>query len=241
MADPYIERELIRLSTELGLLRKFPEDELAAIIRDVGFTCTGCGGCCTTSQNGHVFLLEEDTARAAIICPDALIPAPLFELCDRNGVFYVSGYALRAHPDGSCIHLVSGRCRIYQERFSICRVYPYMLHREPDERGKMAFRQISGLNEHGEYHHPMTSEESIDLAKDTMRYEEGWLEQMIGFYTVAQALFEGAGTRHVRKIYDKRMYEFYKGLPITVMVYQRGTFTAHTVTIQDYAGIIPGL
>ncbi len=238
MTDPFLNRELIRFTEELKLLSDFPEEELARIIREVGFSCTGCGLCCTAGQNGHVFLLDRDTRRAKEICPDAIIPAPFFEVCDKKGDFYVSGYALRTNPDGSCVHLVDTRCQIYNERFSICRVYPYMLHREPDEKGRLSFRQISGLNEHGDYNNPISEKESIDLARETRSYEEGWLRQMIGFYRSLIYLFERTGEKNVRKIYDQRIRAFLKGEPVRVFVFYEDEFTPQTIRIQDYRGII---
>jgi len=231
-------RELIRYTDELKLLIDYPEEELARIIREVGFSCTRCGGCCTAGQNGHVFLLDQDTRRAKEICPDAIIPAPFFEVCNRNGDFFVSGYALRTNPDGSCIHLVDGRCQIYNDRFSICRVYPYMLHREPDEKGRLTFRQISGLNEHGEYNLLISEKDSASLAQETRSYEEAWLRQMIGFYSSLLNLFEKTGERHVRKIYDQQMKVFTRGEMVRVYVFYQGEFIPHTISIQAYGGII---
>jgi len=241
MTDPFLKGELARFTEELSLLHAFSEEELAAIIRDVGFFCTSCGGCCTSRQNGHVFLLDSDTRRAKEICPDAIIPAPFFEVCDRAGNFYVSGYALRTTTDGTCVHLRDGRCQIYKDRFSICRVYPYMLHREPDEHGVLAFRQISGLNEHGEYNTRIPEEESIHLAQETKAYEEEWLLQMIGFYEALTRLFLQSGDRHVRKIYDQQMRAFTRGGGVKVFVFNNGEFSPHNVTISEYGGIIPGL
>lgn len=238
MTDPYISREQQRFSKELELFRQYPPEELASIIRDVGFHCNRCGGCCKSGQNGHVFLLDKDADKAINLCPDALIPAPLFEICDRNGDFYVSGYALRTHQDGSCIHLSDTTCKMYQDRFSICHVYPYMLHREPDEKGKMTFRQISGLNEHGEYHNPITEELSKELAREAMEYEEAWLMQMIHFFEDLSVLFNASGQRSVRKIYDKRMKDFREGKPVRVFVYHNRQFNPVIVTNQDYSGIL---
>lgn len=238
MKDLFLEREHIHYKEELALLHEYPVEELAEIIRDVGFSCTFCGNCCRAGQNGHVFLLEKDTARARVICPEALIPAPFFEVCDREGNFYVSGYALRTHPDGSCIHLEANRCRIYKDRFAICRIYPYMLHREPDEKGRLAFRQISGLNEHGEYHQEISLEESRMIAKETICYEEDWLRQMITFYDQMAVLFQRTGNRHVRKKYDQQMIRFRQGKQVQVFVFHAGEFFPNSVSIQDYYGIL---
>jgi len=238
MTDPYLTREKSRFETEKSLLQAYPLQDLADIIRDVGFSCTCCANCCRAGQNGHVFLLDSDTTRARRICPDSLIPAPFFEVCDRQGRFYVSGYALRTLPDGSCIHLQDGRCLIYEDRFSICRVYPYMLHREPDDRGRLGFRQISGLNEHGEYHTEISPEQSFAIAQETRAYEEEWLSQMIRFYESLILLFESTGERHVRKVYDQQMKKFRQGERMEVLVFHAGQWYPHTVSIADYSGIL---
>jgi Fe-S-cluster containining protein len=238
MIDPYLDREYQRFAEELILVNQYPPEDLASIITEVGFLCNSCGGCCIAGQNGHVFLLDQDTDRAQIICPDALIPAPFFEACDKEGNFYVSGYALRTNADGSCIHLSDKKCKIYQDRFSICRIYPYMLHREPDEKGHLVFRQISGLNEHGEYHALISSEESDRIARETIEYERAWLIQMIQFFDELRDLFAKNQQRHVRKIYDNSMKEFKKGKPVKVFVFHNRQFTPVMVSIQDYEGIL---
>lgn len=239
LPDPYLKREHDRFTRELEVLKEYPPEELATIIGEVGFSCTRCGMCCTTGHNGHVFLLDEDTDRAKVVCPQALIPAPFFEAGDRDGNLYVSGYALRTRTDGSCINLTDTGCQIYQDRFSICRVYPYMLHREPDERGDLTFRQISGLNEHGEYHHLISTEESLQIASETIAYETAWLLQMIHFFEDLERLFTRTGQRHVRKVYDQRMRAFHTGEPITVFVYYNRGFIPIIVKKQDYMGMIP--
>jgi len=174
--------------------------------------------------NGHVFLLDADAQRVMARDPALLIPAPGFELADQEGNFYVSGYALRVREDGTCIFLSDNRCTIYEERYTICRIYPYMLHREPDRKNQRTFRQISGLNEHGEYHTPISEQEALCLAQETIAYELAWLSQMIDFYTAAKEWFEQKNTRHIRAVYDRRMQAFRKGTPVCVYVWYGGTF-----------------
>ena len=141
------------LTQERNSLFEYPVDRLAGVIKDIGFRCTSCAKCCTRAFNGHVFLLDRDVTAVLALDPAALEPAPAPEFCDQNGIFYVSGYALRTQDDdnGSCWFLKNGRCRIYEHRFTICRIYPYMLHREPDEHRNIDWRQFSGLDQHGEY------------------------------------------------------------------------------------------
>jgi hypothetical protein len=222
---------LAALTREQQSLLAYPVEKLAGIIHEIGFTCTGCAKCCTRSFNGHVFLLDRDVTTVKAIDPDALEPAPEPEFCDQKGTYYVSGYALRVQPDeaGSCWFLQDGRCRIYDRRFSICRIYPYMLHREPDETGTVDWRQISGLDHHGEYQTKISEEESMALARETKEYETAFLMQEIRFLESIQSHFSRHGLRHVQKIYDDQMRAFLKGSPIRIMVYYNGEFEEHWI------------
>lgn len=202
----------------------YPAERLAGIIREVGFRCDCCARCCTRAFNGHVFLLDRDIAVVREIDPGAIEPAPDPEFCDQNGIFYVSGYALRAKDDaeGSCWFLNGGKCRIYDRRFSICRIYPYMLHREADEEGNIDWRQISGLEMHGRYHDEIAEEECMSSARLTKEYEDAFLSQEIQFLEFIGDYFAKNRLRHVQKVYDDRMRRHLKGEPITVMVYYDG-------------------
>ena len=222
------------LIQERNSLFEYPQERLSGIIREVGFRCTCCAKCCTRSFNGHVFLLDRDVAAVKKIDPDALEPAPDPEFCDQNGTFYVSGYALRAKADepGSCWFLENGRCRIYDHRFSICRIYPYMLHREPDETGKVDWRQISGIDLHGEYNRVIPDEECQAIARETKEFENAFLTQQITFLECIQEFFSRHRLRHVQKKYDDRMRAFKRGEPIRVMVFYDGRFNEHTIRME---------
>lgn len=221
-AIPGIGRRLDALRQELAALEEYPKETLAGIVRDVGFACDCCTKCCTREFNDHVFLLDTDTAVVRSIEPAALVPAPCFELCDQHGRFYVSGYALRTTPGGACLFLQDGRCRIYASRPSICRIYPYMLHREPDERGAVDWRQVSGLDRHGTYHNAISVEESLAIAGEVKDYETAFLQQTVRFYEIMRDHFAGQGLRYVRKVYDDRMRAFRKGEEIAVFVLYDG-------------------
>ncbi|MDU9375522.1 hypothetical protein McpSp1_00960 [Methanocorpusculaceae archaeon Sp1] len=206
------EAELAALQSELSLLNAYPKEKLAEIIRDIGFSCTCCGKCCTRDFNGHVFLLSSDARNAAAFAPEALMPAPDFSYSDNEGNFYVSGYALRTKPDGSCVFLSEEkRCTIYDRRFSICRIYPYMLHREPDARGRVDWRQISGLDEHGEYDVEISATAADTAAAEVIAYETAYLLQEIEFHEAVLAKFSEKGIRFVRRDHDLRMREFLRG------------------------------
>ncbi|NMB79546.1 MAG: YkgJ family cysteine cluster protein [Methanomicrobiales archaeon] len=226
-----IPHRIAALVQERNSLYKYPFERLAGIIRDIRFRCTSCAKCCTRGFNGHVFLLDSDVRTVREIDPEALEPAPGPEFCDQNGTFYVSGYALRVKDDeaGSCWFLQDGRCRIYDRRFAICRIYPYMLHREQDEEGTVDWRQFSGLEEHGEYDTAMPDEESLQIARETKEYENAFLTQEIRFLEFMQEYFTKNGLRHVQKIYDDRFREFRKGKPITVKVFFNDSLEEHII------------
>ena len=224
LAPPSINSLIEQKQQELQDLVQYPEEKLASIIRDVGFKCDLCGRCCTEEFNDHVFLLDADTAAIKQIDAFALTPAPYFEFCDQQGRFYVSGYALKSKPDGSCYFLEGGRCRIYSQRLSICCVYPYMLHREADESGNMDWRQVSGLDEHGCYHTEIGDAEAREIAKETKNYEMAFLEQEISFLKAINTHFIKNGLRHIQRVYDSQMRLYQKGESIEVCVYYRGTF-----------------
>lgn len=209
---------LTALRQDLVSVSDYPLEKLAGIIRDVGFACDCCTKCCTKEFNDHVFLLDKDAAVIKSIEPAALIPAPYFELCDQHGRFYDSGYALRTKPDGTCTFLNGNRCRIYDNRLSICRIYPYMLHREPDDDGIVDWRQISGLNRHGTYHNEIPVDESLAIAKEVKAYEVAFIEQTIRFYEFVSVHFAEHGLRYIRKVYDDRMRAYKKGEEIAIFV-----------------------
>ncbi len=234
-AEEFFDRFIRERKGVLADLEQYPLEDLAGIIRDVGFSCTNCTRCCTRDYNGHVFLLDCDVDRIREIEPSSLVPAPGFEFCDQNGHFYVSGYALSVQSGGDCIFLSEGRCRIYPARPAICRVYPYMLHREPDESGKVDWRQISGLDGHGEYHVPIGPDEAFAIATLTKEYEIGFLEQEIGFLELCRSHFSRKGLRHVRKVYDDRMRLFHRGEVIEVSVYRKRGFEKAEARAADYS------
>ncbi len=219
------------LVQERNNLLEYPMERLAAVIREIGFRCTSCAKCCTRAFNGHVFLLDRDVTSVKAFDPAAIEPAPAPEFCDQNGIFYVSGYAIRTQDDdtGSCRFLENGRCRIYDRRFTICRIYPYMLHREPDERGHIDWRQFSGLDQHGEYDAVIPDDESLDLARETKEYENAFLTHEIRFLEFMQDYFSRHKLRHVQKVYDDQIRWYNRGDEITVMVYYNGLLEPHRI------------
>jgi len=104
-----------------------------------------------------------------------------------------------------------------------------MLHREPDEYGKIDWRQFSGLDRHGEYDAVISDDESLDLARETKEYENAFLTQEIQFLEFMQEYFRRHRLRHVQKVYDDRLRRFNQGDEITVMVYYQGLLKKHHI------------
>lgn len=225
-----IDQQIEDTKKELEEMLEYPDEKLIDIIREVGFECDLCGRCCTSEFNDHVFLLDKDTEVMKSIDPDLIEPAPYYEFCDQNGRFYVSGYALRTKEDGSCIMLENKRCTIYDRRFTICRLYPYMLHRETDDEGNLDWRQISGLNEHGCYHAEITENEAKVIAADTKAYEKAYLDQKIRFLRKIKEHFRKNKLRHVKSVYDKKMRAFNKGEDIEVCVFYKNEFELNRIS-----------
>lgn len=219
-----IDETIRETEKELKGLRNYPDSDLIKIIKEVGFECDLCGKCCTKQFNDHVFLLEKDVDAIRTIDPTLAVPAPYYEFCDQKGNFYVSGYSLRTKEDGSCALLENYRCTIYDRRPTICSLYPYMLHRETDEEGNLDWRQISGLDQHGNYHTEISDETSKTIATDTKAYEEAYLEQQIGFFRKIKEHFKNNGLRHVKSVYDRQIRAFEKGKEINVYVFHNNEF-----------------
>ncbi len=222
------------LEKEYREVGEYPEELFCEIIRDVGFECNFCAKCCTKDFNGHVFLLDSETDRIREIDPGALLPAPGFDYCDQHGNFYVAGYCIKTRDNGECCFLKDRRCTIYENRPKICRIYPFMIHKEPDDRGKVDWRIISGLNEHGCYHSECSESDCRRIYLETREYEMAFLDHQIRFLRYIKDYFEKNSLRHVRKIYDDKMREVNKGKKISVFVYEHDRFSRNEISIDAY-------
>ncbi len=210
---------------EISGIMDFPDDRFEEIIKEVGFVCDCCGRCCTSEFNDHVFLLEEDTRRVIEVAGrDALRPAPYYEFCDNLGRFYVMGYALKNKPGGDCIFYTGGRCEHYGYRPEICRIYPYMLHREEDVNGNIDWRYISGLDMHGMYHCEISVEEAREITGRVKRYEISFLRHELAFLAKIEMHFKKHRLRNSQQMYDRKMREFKRGKEIEVYVFEKGEF-----------------
>ena len=225
--------EIKTLENEIKDVTSFPDRKYIEIIREVGFERDRCGRCCTSEFNDHVLLLDDDAERIMNIAGrEFLRPAPYFDFCDNLGRFYVMGYALKNRVGGNCIFYSNGKCRRYESRPAICRIYPYMLHREADEEGNIDFRQISGLGGHGLYHSEIDGEKYREIVKEVKKYEKGFLDQKLRFMRKIEEHFRKNNLRHSRHVYDMMMREFEKGKETGVYVFFRGELERETISKQ---------
>ena len=92
------------------------------------------------------------------------------------------------------------------------------------KRGMLTWRQISGLDQHGEYHTSITGENALRIAIETKIFEEAALAGEIAYLEYTGKYFLCNGLRHVRKKYDDGLRRASEGDEIEVMVYFQGTF-----------------
>ena len=97
-------------------------------------------------------------------------------------------------------------------------------NRESDARGKIDWRQISGLDEHGTYDCPISDEECAEIAEETIVYETAFLGQEIAFHKAVLQKFSDEGIRFVRKDHDVRIRAFLKTGKATVFVWDGSAF-----------------
>jgi Fe-S-cluster containining protein len=223
--DVPIECQIVALVQEQNRLFAYPADVLAGEIRRLGFSCTCCGACCTRAVGSHIFLLDRDIAVLDTIDRAGYVPAPDPEFCDNNGRLYASGYALRMRGGnrvGACWFLEDGRCRIYDQRFLACRVYPHMLRRVTGDDGSEEWLHLAHKNEHGRHDASLSHEESVAIAQEVLELENALLVRQISFLEAVNEYFTMHGLRHDPDKHTEMSSRFKKGLPVDISVFHNG-------------------
>ena len=115
--------------------------DLAAEIRDMGFSCQGCGDCCRGQDNSVlVFPFEIRSIQEATGLSWADVAKPPQEgEWDREGYFHTLEWRLAKAGD-ACRFYQSGECVIYPVRPLLCRSYPFYL-----DRGRLMASECRGL------------------------------------------------------------------------------------------------
>lgn len=226
---------ILALTQEQNRLFAVPLEPLAESVREAGFRCDCCGRCCTRTVNRHIFLLDRDVTALRTIDPSACEPAPEPEFCDTNGMFYVSGYAMRMKDDaeGSCWFLKNGKCSIYDRRFSICRIYPHMFRRGTGASGEFGWQQFARKNRHGCYGMEYSDDQCMEVAREIKEYEHAFLSQQIAFLERIDDHFAEYGLHHDPVAYKKGIERFRQGKPVDIMVFHSGDFELCRMTRAD--------
>ncbi|WP_321505026.1 YkgJ family cysteine cluster protein [uncultured Methanoregula sp.] len=229
--DVSIPYRIVALMQERNRLFAYPLEQIASDIWSARFRCSCCGACCTRSVNNHIFLLDHDVAELKTIDPGAYVPAPDPEFCDQNGMFYVSGYALRMKDDaaGSCWFLENGKCSIYDSRFSGCRIYPHMLRRSAGVSGNVTWRQFARKGSHGQFDPSLSYDECLAIAREIKEYENAYLTHQISFLETIHEYFILCNLRHDPAVYQKHMRGYGQGRPIEIKVFHAGELEEYRV------------
>jgi len=233
--DIPIPYRIIALIQERNRLFSYPLERVAGDIWSAKFRCTSCGACCTKAVNNHIFLLEGDVERVKTIDPGAYEPAPDPEFCDQNGMLYVSGYALKMKNDaaGSCWFLEDGKCGIYGQRFSGCRIYPHMLRRSAGVPGHISWRQFARKGSHGRHDPAFSFEECLTIAREVKEYENAYLTQQIAFLETIHEYFAIHKLRHDPAIHKQHMHRFAQGSPVDIKVFHAGELEEYRIARTD--------
>jgi len=155
---------------------------LAAEIRDIGFSCRGCGACCQpgAGDSGLVFV-SHDEVRALVASgagswDDVARPYPEF-VPWQDGSAVAFGWCL-VHEGGRCRFLTDRGCTTYDARPWICRTFPFAL-----VDGELAVSDCPGLGE------PISKEDALSLARDLLeraRCEAADEERVKGIWAAAR-------------------------------------------------------
>lgn len=220
---------ILALVQERNYLFQYPLERLAGEIKDAGFRCEMCGSCCTQAVTRNIFLLDHDVVALTQIDPESFEPAPDPEFCDQDGTLYTSGYALKMRGENprACWFFERDRCRIYDQRCSICRIYPYMLRRIRDPGGRFRWRRVSRPGEHGHCHGDIPDEECRTLAREVKEYENAFITQQISFLETIQEYFTRHSLVHDHSRYLRGISQVSRGSPVTIRVYKAGELVEH--------------
>ena len=127
-ASPEMASRIAELREDLRKAKSQSRANLAGEIRDMGFSCQGCGECCRGEDNSVlVFPFEIRSIQEATGLSWAEVATPPEEgEWDREGYFHTLEWRL-AKVGEACRFYLGGVCAIYPVRPMICRTYPFYL------------------------------------------------------------------------------------------------------------------
>ena len=139
--SPEMASRIAELREDLRKAKAQSRADLAAEIRDMGFSCQGCGECGRGEDNsGLVFPFERRRIQENAGLSWAEVAEPPEEgEWDIEGYFHTLEWRL-AKVGEACRFYQGGVCAIYPVRPMLCRSYPFYL-----DRGKLMASECRGL------------------------------------------------------------------------------------------------
>ena len=127
-ASPEMASRIAELREDLRRAKSQSRANLAGEIRDMGFSCQGCGECCRGEDNSVlVFPFEIRSIQEATGLSWAEVATPPEEgEWDREGYFHTLEWRL-ATVGEACRFYLGGVCAIYTVTPMLCRTYPICL------------------------------------------------------------------------------------------------------------------
>ena len=139
--SPEMASRIAELREDLRKAKSQSRADLAAEIRDMGFSCQGCGECCRGEDNSVLvfpFEIRSIQKNAGLSWAEVAEPPEEGEW-DREGYFHTLEWRL-AKVGEACRFYQGGVCAIYPVRPMLCRSYPFYL-----DRGKLMASGCRGL------------------------------------------------------------------------------------------------
>jgi len=139
--SPEMASRIAELREDLRKAKSQSRADLAAEIRDMGFSCQGCGECCRGEDNSVLvfpFEIRSIQKNAGLSWAEVAEPPEEGEW-DREGYFHTLEWRL-AKVGEACRFYQGGVCAIYPVRPMLCRSYPFYL-----DRGKLMASECRGL------------------------------------------------------------------------------------------------
>lgn len=139
--SPDMARRIALLKEDLLRAKDLSLADLAAEIREIGFSCLGCGECCRGEDNSVLVFPREIRyiqKATGLSWPEVAAPPEEGEW-DRKGSFHTLEWRLTKKGQ-SCRFYQDGGCSVYQVRPLLCRTYPFYL-----DRGKLTCSECRGL------------------------------------------------------------------------------------------------
>ena len=163
----------------------------------VDVPCGSCNACC---RMPHLYAEVRDYERADF-------PEAVWQTADDMVPTWVPGWVLPKNPDGSCVHLIGGKCAIYERRPRACRTFDCRVALVTSTMPSPDLEWVEILQQWSAPTAPTIADRELGLALSMA------------------ANFEGAQGRHptadeVRKIQDlaRRMVREFDALPRPVQV-----------------------